>query len=102
MLEALSADSKRKYFVTESVFFKDWYDYINDDQKKKVKKLLQTGQLEIANGGWVENDEAVCYYDDILDQYTLGMNFLQQNLDYQVKIGWATDSFGHSHSQAAL
>ena len=30
------------------------------------------------------------------------MNFLYQEFDYQVKIGWATDCFGHSHSQAAL
>lgn len=30
------------------------------------------------------------------------MNFLYEELDYQIKIAWATDSFGHSHSQAAL
>ena len=67
-----------------------------------MKDVIKNGQLEIANAGWVENDEAVCYYDDILDQYTLGMNFLNSEFSYQTKIGWATDSFGHSHSQAAL
>lgn len=54
------------------------------------------------NGGWVENDEAVCYFDDIIDQYTLGLHYLKSKLNYEVRIGWATDSFGHSHSQAAL
>ena len=31
--------------------------------------MLKNGQLDISNSGWVENDEAVCYYDDILEQY---------------------------------
>jgi hypothetical protein len=50
----------------------------------------------------VENDEAVCYYDDILDQYTIGHNWMMEKFSFEVKVGWATDSFGHSHSQAAL
>jgi len=64
--------------------------------------MLKNGQIDIANSGWVENDEAVCYYDDILDQYTIGMNWMYEEFGYVNKIGWATDSFGHSHSQVAL
>jgi len=60
------------------------------------------GQFEIVNSGWVENDEAVCYYDDILDQYTVGMNYMYETFGLQTRIGWASDSFGHSHSQVAL
>lgn len=63
---------------------------------------MEYNQLEVSNGGWVENDEAVCYFDDILDQYTIGHEYLNSVFGYEVKIGWATDSFGHSHSQAAL
>lgn len=44
----------------------------------------------------------MCYYDDILDQYTVGMNWMYEEFGYVNKIGWATDSFGHSHSQVAL
>ena len=102
MLEALSKNATRKYFVSEVVFFKDWYDYLNQDQQKQVKKLFEKGQLEIPNGGWVENDEAVCYLDDIIDQYTIGHNFLKAEFGIDTKIGWATDSFGHSHSQVAI
>lgn len=40
--------------------------------------------------------------DDILDQYTIGHNFLYQEFGIAPTIAWATDSFGHSHSQAAL
>jgi hypothetical protein len=56
----------------------------------------------MVNLGWVENDEAICYYDDIIEQYTVGMNFFYEEFNYIGKVGWATDCFGHSHSQAAL
>lgn len=102
MLDALSQKTYRKYLVTEIVFFKDWYDSLPSDSKQNVKKLVRNGQIELANAGWVENDEAVCYFDDILDQYTVGLDFVYREFGVQNKIGWATDSFGHSHSQVAL
>lgn len=76
MYSALEQNSSRKYFVTEIVFLKDWYQSIGEEMRKKVKQFVSSGQLEIANGGWVENDEAVCYFDDIIDQYTIGHNYL--------------------------
>lgn len=33
MYDALLRDEKRKYFVSEIVFFKDWYDYLDKDKK---------------------------------------------------------------------
>lgn len=33
---------------------------------------MATGQLDFAGGGWVSNDEAICQYEDIIDQMTLG------------------------------
>lgn len=83
-------------------FFRDWYDYLDEGKQKQVKELISNGQLELANAGWVENDEAVCYYDDIIDQYTVGMNFMYEEFGEVSRVGWATDCFGHSHSQAAL
>ena len=56
MLSGLLAKPQRKYFVTEMVFFKDWYDSISESEKENVKNLIKNGQLEITNGGWVEND----------------------------------------------
>lgn len=45
MLDSLVANPIRKYFVTEIVFFKDWYDYLSQDKKEKVKKVIKNGQL---------------------------------------------------------
>ena len=102
MFEALIKNSSRRYFTTEIFFFKDWYDYLNQTSKDRVKELVKSGQLEVANAGWVENDEAVTYYDDIIEQYTLGMNFMYTEFGHISRVAWATDCFGHSNSQAAL
>jgi len=83
-------------------FFRDWFEYLEENRRQTVRELLRSGQLEIVNSGWVENDEAICYYDDIIEQYTLGMNYMHEEFHYKARLGWATDSFGHSHSQAAL
>jgi hypothetical protein len=53
MLTSLNQKTYRKYLVTEVVFFKDWYDYLGSDSKENVKKLIRSGQIELANGGWV-------------------------------------------------
>ena len=45
MLEALVINSDRKYFITEVVFFKDWYDYLTEEKKGKVHQLVDSGQL---------------------------------------------------------
>ena len=78
MLIGLNNNSTRKYFITEIVFFKDWYENLKEQKKEEVKKIVKNKQLEVGNSGWVENDEAVCYYEDILDQYTVGMKFMYE------------------------
>lgn len=48
------------------------------------------------------NDEATPYYEDIIDQMTLGHKFLLDTFNYIPNIGWQVDPFGHSSSQARL
>jgi lysosomal alpha-mannosidase len=40
------------------------------------------------------NDEASCYYEDIIDQMTLGHQFLKKTFDYAPTVGWHIDPFG--------
>jgi lysosomal alpha-mannosidase len=77
-------------------FFSKWWFHISKEKQEIVRKLLKNGQLEIINGGWVMNDEACTYYDDIIDQMTLGHKFMLDNLNITTDIGWHIDPFGHS------
>ena len=65
---------------------------------------IVTGQLEIVLGGWVMSDAAVTYYNDIIDQHTLGFDFLHHNLGpcAQSRVAWHVDQFGHSREHAAI
>ncbi|KAK9893113.1 hypothetical protein WA026_023833 [Henosepilachna vigintioctopunctata] len=70
--------------------------------KEQVKSLIKNGQLEIVSGGWVMNDEANSHWISIIQQYTDGHQWLQQNLNYTPKSSWSIDPFGLSVTQAAL
>lgn len=44
------------------------------------------------------NDEANPYYEDIIDQMTLGHQFVLKNFGVTPTVGWHIDPFGHSNS----
>lgn len=48
------------------------------------------------------NDEACTYYDDIIEQMTLGHRFIKNEFNQTVNVGWHIDPFGHSAPQARL
>ena len=62
------------------------------------------GQLEFILGGWCMNDEAGTHYNAIIDQHSLGFEFLRQNFGDcgRPRVAWQVDPFGHSREQASL
>ena len=63
-----------------------------------------SGQLEFILGGWCMNDEASTHYNPIIDQHSLGFEFLRQNFGEcgRPRVAWQVDPFGHSREQASL
>ncbi|VDK55727.1 unnamed protein product, partial [Gongylonema pulchrum] len=68
----------------------------------KILKIL--GQIEFVGGGWVQNDEAVAHYVDIVEQMTHGLRMLQKYFGAcgTARVAWQIDPFGHSREMANL
>jgi lysosomal alpha-mannosidase len=88
----------------ETAFFKLWWSRQNDIIKEAVQNLVNNGQLEFINGAWSMNDEAAVHYQSTIDQFTLGLRYIEDNLGRcaRPKVGWQIDPFGHSREQASI
>lgn len=92
----------RSFFNSEMGFFKRWFSEQDQAVKTQVKNLLKTKYWEIVGGGYVEHDEGCAYYQDIIENYEMGLHFLKGELDYTPKVAISADSFGHSQSTLAI
>ncbi|KAF7840227.1 putative alpha-mannosidase [Senna tora] len=102
LVPALLADKNRKFIYVEQAFFQRWWREQSEALQNTVKQLVNSGQLEFINGGMCMHDEAATHYIDMIDQTTLGHQFLKQEFGVTPRIGWQIDPFGHSAVQAYL
>ncbi|XP_075400879.1 lysosomal alpha-mannosidase-like [Tenrec ecaudatus] len=104
VVRALLVNPTRRFTYAEMAFFSRWWKLQNKEMRKIVQDLVHQGRLEFANGGWVMNDEATTHYGAIVDQMTLGLNFLENTFGKvgRPHVAWQIDPFGHSREQASL
>ncbi|XP_046463564.1 lysosomal alpha-mannosidase-like [Daphnia pulex] len=104
VIKELVKDPARRFIYVEMAFFSQWWQEQTEEKKAVVKQLVEEGRLEFINGGWCMNDEAGTHYNDIIDQMTWGMRFLNDTFGEcgRPKIGWQIDPFGHSREQASI
>ncbi|XP_023924146.1 alpha-mannosidase At3g26720 [Quercus suber] len=102
VISALLDDSNRKFIYVEMAFFERWWRQQSEGRKAKVKELVNSGQLEFINGGMCMHDEATPHYIDLIDQTTLGHQFIKDEFGKVPRVGWQIDPFGHSAVQAYL
>ena len=104
VIPALEANPMRHFIYVEIAFFKRWWQQQTPAMQARVKALVHRGQLEFINGGWCMNDEAATHYNAIIDQMTLGLQFIDNNFGSSARprVAWHIDPFGHSAEQASL
>ncbi|KAJ9189777.1 hypothetical protein P3X46_001031 [Hevea brasiliensis] len=102
VMSALFEDKNRKFIYVEMAFFQRWWRQQSEAMKAKVKELVNSGQLEFINGGMCMHDEATPHYIDLIDQTTLGHQFIKDEFGQLPRVGWQIDPFGHSSVQAYL
>lgn len=102
VMTELSKHKDRKFTFCEISFFERWFHEQDAETKALVRKFVNSGQLDFVNGGWVMHDEASAHFVSMIDQTTLGHDFLKTELNFTPKVGWQIDPFGHSRTHAWL
>ena len=104
VVQALDQNPDRRFIYVEIGFFWRWWRQQTDVVRNTVQQFVNQGRLEFISGGWCMNDEATTHYNSIIDQHSLGAEFLKQEFGdcARPKIGWQIDPFGHSREQASL
>jgi hypothetical protein len=97
-LAALIANPTRKFIYVEQAYFTLWWNDPNtsDQQRAQMKQVVSEGRWEFIIGAWVMPDEACTTYGGIIDQMTLGHQFLLNTFGVRPNKGWQIDPFGAS------
>ncbi|GAU96295.1 hypothetical protein RvY_07759 [Ramazzottius varieornatus] len=96
VLERLQKWPEMKFIWAEISFFELWWTQLDEESRKKMKTLVQKGQVEFVNGGYVMPDEASAHTYAILHQYVYGHQWLLQNFNVTPRHGFSIDPFGYS------
>ena len=102
VVSELSEHPEYKFSIVEMAFLYRWWNQATDRQKQQMKTLVANGQIEFINAGWCMSDEANMYYEDFIDQMTVGLRWLQDTLNYVPSVAWHIDPFGHHSASASL
>ena len=101
---ALAAGAARTFVSEIAVIPAMWVGVEGGEPaRERLAALVAEGRFEFAGGGWVQPDETITRFEDLVDGTTLGHLFAQSVLGAPpVRVGWSADPFGHSSSMAYL
>ena len=83
-------------------FLYRWWNQASDKERDRMRTLVKNRQLQFVNAGWCMSDEASMYYEDFIDQMTVGLRWLKETFNYIPDVAWHIDPFGHHSSSASL
>ena len=101
VVSSLYADKKLRFIWSEIKWLEMWWNNATEVQKKQLKFIVSTGQLEFVGAGWSQNDEVTTTWYDVIDNVNYGTEYLRkiglQDLCPQkgrcVRVGWQIDMF---------
>ena len=99
VITSLEKNSERKFVYSEVGFLKIWINRQPEKREEKLQRvnnLIKKNQFEFINGGMSQADSAAPFYEDIMENWYYGLNYLKKNFNSNSKSAWQIDPFGHS------
>jgi alpha-mannosidase len=82
------------FCVGQVSYLSMWWESADEGMREKLRRLVQSGRLEMTTGGWIMTDEAVVDLYSMVEQLVEGHTFLRRVLDVRPQTSWSVDSFG--------
>ena len=101
-MDELISDPEKRFTQVEMKYFTMWWNHQNDEYKDQVRNLVKEKRLDFVNAGWSMHDEACTHHDGMMNNMMIGHEFLEREFDFQPKVGWHIDPFGHSNANPRL
>ena len=76
VIDELNKDPNKRFVYVEIAYLYRWWNQQNVETREIVRNLVNEKRLEFVIGAWCMNDEATTYYNDIIDQQSLGLKFI--------------------------
>lgn len=102
IIKYLSLYPDMTFLWIEPVFLDEYFESLNDRDRRLFAKFLNEGRLEIAAGGWISPDEATPSSYALMSQMTEGLWWLRTHLNYTPETYWNIDPFGYSQTMPFL
>jgi hypothetical protein len=98
--KSLGENPSRTYSAEIAVI---WAMHAAEVGPEALRRFVASGQLQFVGGGWVQPDEAITRFEDLIEQQTLGHMWLRSVLGHPpVRVGYSADPFGHSNTFAYI
>jgi hypothetical protein len=92
----LEKNKALKFVWDETIWLSYFMQTASQDLRSRFLQLVASQRLEIIGGGWVMHDEADSSLRSVLNQLTVGFDYLQAHVGARPKFQWHIDPFGHS------
>ena len=89
----LKANPEAKLTFSDIGFLYMWIKE-NPNRLEEVRKVVDSGQLYLANGGYVMSDLATPTFDDLLTNFQFGRKYLHEKGLQLPQTIWSIDQFG--------
>ena len=80
-IESLLINNNRTFTYADISFFRQWYISLNETTKDHLHSLIKEGRFCFVNGGFGLESETLSHYNDVINELSIGLEFLQNELN---------------------